>query len=321
MTSHPSIAGYDAVFRHFGATATSDRSEIRSAPVFRATLAGGRRVVLKRTATRTFAGIVRWTTGLAARGIPVVTPVPLGVDNPVVIGDRVWVAYPWVDGRQYQPTETDIAAAGTLLGRIHAAGIADSAAAPMHPFDWPQYDDGEIAADLDLVGKVLQTRSGIDDAGPLVDNLTAVGTRFEAELLPAIRDAGLPIVAATVDYKANNLVYTATGPVLIDPDNGERLPRLLDLALAALLFHTEQPTAPGAPFDPPHWQAFVTAYLEHVTLTAAERRLWPDALDYMLWEWGSWVIADADDDDWAQPRQRDFLLALAATTRADFPLR
>jgi hypothetical protein len=37
--------------------------------------------------------------------------------------------------------------------------------------------------------------------------------------------------------------------VLVDLDNGEHAPRLLDLALAALLFHNEHPQAPPRLFS------------------------------------------------------------------------
>ena len=58
-----------------------------------------------------------------------------------------------------------------------------------------------------------------------------LGRRF-AHALPSLRTADLPAAAVTSDFKANNLVYTSTGPVMVDPDNGGVEPRLLDLALA-----------------------------------------------------------------------------------------
>jgi hypothetical protein len=65
--------------------------------------------------------------------------------------------------------------------------------------------------------------------------------------------------------KANNLVYPPAGPVLVDPDNGDFAPRLLDLAQAVLLFHTEHEPAPPRLSEPPVREgsrvAFVARFL------------------------------------------------------------
>lgn len=83
--------------------------------------------------------------------------------------------------------------------------------------------------------------------------------------------------------------------MLVDPDNGDFAPRLLDLAQAALLFHTDHDSAPARPFDRTQWSAFIGAYLGEVDLTDDERVLWPMA-------------------------QRAFLLALANVRADDFSL-
>ena len=101
--------------------------------------------------------------------------------------------------------------------------------------------------------------------------------------------------------------------MLIDPDNAERGPRLLDLALAALLFHTE--TATYRAFDAEEWAWFRDAYLDHVELTAAERALWPAALDYQAWEEVGWALGD---DDWADPSRPGLLRRRAAGRRSPF---
>ena len=137
--------------------------------------------------------------------------------------------------------------------------------------------------------------------------------------VPPIRGARLPHVNASMDYKANNLVYTPAGPVLVDPDNGDFAPRLLDLAQAALLFHTDHALAPAKPFDRAQWSAFIGAYLREVDLTDRERTLWPTAIEYMLSEEGHWAFTGTPDD-WQESRQRAFLLALGNAAPDDFPL-
>jgi thiamine kinase-like enzyme len=122
------------------------------------------------------------------------------------------------------------------------------------------------------------------------------------------------------DFKANNLVWAARGPVLVDPDNAGREPRLLDLALALILFHNECAEAPDRLFTVREWQLFLDAYLAHVTVSESEHRLWPRAIDHMLWDEGTWALNDNTDPAWAEARQARFLIALAQTRPARYHL-
>jgi hypothetical protein len=99
-----------------GAVDASEESIYPYSPVFRATL-DGRPVVVKRTRRSVPAAIATWVRSLAANGFPVVTPVSEPVRDS---SGAARVAYPWIDGRPYQPSSHDIAAAGDLLGRLHA---------------------------------------------------------------------------------------------------------------------------------------------------------------------------------------------------------
>ncbi len=141
------------------------------------------------------------------------------------------------------------------------------------------------------------------------------------EVVAVVRDADLPHVPVSLAFRACNLVYRHGVPILVDPDNAEYAPRLLDLALAALLFHNEIEDGPGRLFDEAEWPGFIEAYLRHVELTGAERSLWPAAVRYMLIEWGFWTLADAAGiGAWAQPAQRSFLRSLAGADEARFAL-
>jgi spectinomycin phosphotransferase len=154
-----------------------------------------------------------------------------------------------------------------------------------------------------------------------MSRLAGLLTGFRARTLPAVRGAELPHAPVSLDFRATNLRYQDGVPTLVDPDNAEYAPRLLDLALAALLFHNEIENGPGRLFDDAEWPGFVAAYLGHVRLTAAERSLWPMAVRYMLIEWGFWTLTDAAAiGAWAQPAQRSFLHDLASTDESRFAL-
>jgi hypothetical protein len=107
--------------------------------------------------------------------------------------------------------------------------------------------------------------------------------------------------------------------VLVDPDNGDFAPRLLDLAQAVLLFHTEHDAVPPRLFDADQWSGFIRAYLRRVRLTDRERACWPAAIEYMLAEEGHWAVTGTPGD-WRLPRQKQFLLTLARARADDFPL-
>lgn len=186
------------------------------------------------------------------------------------------------------PTDSllDLAAAGGLLGHLHAAsseltatGIPGSAA---------QRWEGELR-------------------------------EFASTTLPAIRDAGLPIHPVSLDHRATNLLHPAgRTPVLVDPDNAESAPRLLDLAVSVLLFASEARSNPGHLFDGVEWAAFKGAYLDRVELTATERRLWPTAVRYMRLEWGCWQLTEGAE--WDLPHQRGYLLDLLTMNDHRYPL-
>ena len=314
-------ADYQAVFDYFGIDAGDRPAEscYAYAPVFRTAVAGVRAAVKRtRRSPVAAAAIARWVSALAASGIPVVTPIEAPVQDPGLIGDGMWVAYPWIDGRVYDGSDADIAAAGDLLGRIHARTDYFDAAMPR--FKWPEHDEASVQEDIDDLSRVLKSRAP-EIALQVVGRTGPWHRTFMTDTLPAIRDSALPFIAGTTDFKAGNLVYTATGPVLIDPDNADYLPRVLDLAIAALLFHNDLKTAPPRLFTQAEWAVFDKAYSAHAKLTDLEVELWPTALQYMISEWGTWTLVAADEwDDWADPHNRTFLADLATADPARFTL-
>ncbi|MFF2652679.1 phosphotransferase [Streptomyces sp. NPDC058045] len=288
------------------------------APVFPVVI-DGQSAVIKRTRGPfgDARGLATWLGELSAGKVPVVAPLPVAKENPVQIGKRVWVAYPWVQGSAYQGTAEEIAAAGDLLGRLHAAPVTGR---DMPHFAWPDHDQASVDEDIEGLDRVFG-RHAPDVRERELPRFTAWLNDFMTQTLPAVKAADLPTVPASMDFKASNLVYTPDGPVLIDPDNGEVAARLLDLALAVLLFHNEADAAPARLFTTPEWTVFRDAYTRHVELTPQEIRVWPAALRYMLLEWCVWSLIDADEwDDWTDPRKRSFLIDLATLELDRFPL-
>ena len=296
----------------------------------------GTPMVVKRTAgsEQRAEAMADWTRALADSGVSVVTPMNLSVTNPhrveVPPADdgrephaSWWVAYPYVDGRPYDGTLEDVEAAGDLLGRIHAVTLSTQLEADMRPYAWPDTDREDVDRDLETLDAVL-ARHGGDRAQEAAESVRSLAERWWSTALPELRAADdmdpLPRAGVSSDYKASNLVFVDAMPVLIDPDNGGLEPRIFDLALAAILFHNECTTAPGRLFDLSEWKRFASAYLRHVTLSRRERDLWPLALDHMLWEEGTWVLQDNDEDAWAYTRQRAQLLDLALTAPDRYPL-
>jgi len=101
----------------------------------------------------------------------------------------------------------------------------------------------------------------------------------------------LPQVNSCWDYKANNLIFDKIGkPTLIDPDNAGRIPRLVDFALAIILFHNELDSAPSRLFNLEEWELFRDTYLENIELTKLEKDLWQDYLWFVFIDEALWLI-------------------------------
>ena len=299
----------------FGLRSIESTSLTRFARVYRAVTSEGAPVVVKRTPASGDdpAALFRWTDVLVDAGLAVVSPIRLETPNPQILGGEYWVVYPWISGDPYAGVPEQIRAAGDLLGRMHAAEVRT---AGMRAYRYPETQWADVVSDCDALEEILAGRGGT----AAVPTVRELGRRWWEESLPALidRNAELPRTAVSSDYKANNLVYTEDDPVLVDPDNGGVEPRLFDLALAVVLFHNEAEYGPARMFTTGEWETFRDAYLKHVTLTAAERELWPAALDHMLWEEGTWVIESEDAESWADPRQHGFLLSLAQTAPEDY---
>lgn len=233
------------------------------------------------------------------------------------------VVYPFVAGRPYNGSLHDIQALGDLLGRIHSVPVTPELQAGLRHYQWPDTTGEDVDSDLKTLGPIFARHTG-NRAQEVTDSVRALADRWWTTALPQLRAADntqpLPRAGATSDYKANNLIFTADGPVLIDPDNGGIEPRIFDLALALVLFHNESPTAPARLLTSAEWERFATAYLRHVTLTEQERELWPIALDHMLWEEGTWALEDNDDVAWTDPHQGTHLIDLAMASPEHYPL-
>jgi Ser/Thr protein kinase RdoA (MazF antagonist) len=304
-SAEPDLA---SLVQAFGLAEADPESLTPFARVHRARTTAGADVVLKRTATRTAQPLASWTRALAAHGVAVVSPAPLEVPNPQQVGDEEWwVVYPYVPGAAYRGDLGQLAEAGDLLGRLHAADVD---ASQLRTYRWPTPDEAEVAQECGTIEENF-ARHAPEAREACAAAVRDLGRQWCAGTVDRLRDGDLPFVGVSSDYKANNLVFTGSGPVLVDPDNGGREPRILDLALALVLFHNECAGAPARLFDGREWGAFFSGYRRHVDLTASERQLWPLALEHMLWDEGTWALEDRDEASWADRRQRAFLIALA----------
>ena len=295
------------------------------AQVHRGRTRSGVEVVVKRTAaTRQHAeAMAEWTRQLRDGGIATVVPVDLATPNPQEVtlmeGEEPewWVAYPFCDGSPYTGTVEQIAAAGDLLGRMHAMPVRPDLSVSLRQYRWPETSRDEVDDEVENLDGILERHggAGAEQARGVVRALAA---RWWEQSLLSLRAAdkaeSLPCAGVTSDYKASNLVFIGDDPVLVDPDNGGMEPRIFDLALAVILFHNECPSAPPRALTASEWSTFASSYLKHITLTERERELWPQALDHMLWEEGSWVLEDNDEDAWNDPRQGGQLRDLALIT-------
>lgn len=285
-------------------------------PVWQLQVPGQSRTgVLKRTARASGEAVAAWSGALQAAGVGVVAPERAFSPNPrtrvTPDGEERWVIYPFVEGRSYTGAPREIRSAGRLLGQIHACeperdfGLNVHATARAFPRE-------SLAGDAEVI--VEHVRQAFPEQAVRVDRL--LRERIEQYLvaaLPRVQDEALPLVNCSWDHKAANLVYvTPDTPVLIDPDNAARLPRVYDLAITALSFPLDGTLhrGPQRLWTPEEWRLFLAGYLEFVTFTPAERASWADVLLCAWMDESLWQLQDGAAA-WQDPAQAPLLLELA----------
>ena len=306
---------YTEIARAFGIEIENEdalESLYAYAPVFRVTAQGGV-WVLKRSQKPLSRGraIAAWTNHLAEQNIPVVTPAPGFGDNPRAFpneeGDeQVWVVYPFIDGSPYKGDLPQIRAAGELLGKIHAAGMDQDLGLKQRE-TVVTIEAEEIEADIEkILGFMRQAfPNQVEEARSLLQMYTQ---RYFQHVSPRMVNTRLPVTNCSYDYKASNLVYHQTGPILVDPDNGGRIPRAYDLAIAALLFHNEG-KGPGRVFTTNEWNVFLAGYEEYIQLSELEVSSWEDILLCAWVDEALWLLQD-DESGWEDAKQSGLLRSL-----------
>ncbi|MFD2210502.1 phosphotransferase [Virgibacillus halophilus] len=246
--------------------------------------------------------VMHYIRVLREKGILVVTPVPLEVENPQLIDDVTYVVYPFIEGKKYSGTQEEIYEAGKLLGKIHALS-PEKNAFDLEPYDVFDFDIEEVIESMEQIKAHAATNNLIIACGLLRQKFLEAVAR-QAEL----QTHGLPSVATPYDFKANNLVYTPA-PFLIDPDNASWVPRIFDLALVLLLFHNEMATAPSRMFTAEEWQVFLDGYHVYVQLSEMEQAIWPAVLEHVFLDEVMWLMAESAED-WSDPSQQLLFLSL-----------
>ncbi len=154
------------------------------------------------------------------------------------------MVYPFVSGTGYHVTKVQIADAGRLLGRMHAAAPPEASALATYaePVVW---DAGWIEPHL------ASAENAMTIAGADKRSVRTLARLAVAELLKE-----LPLAGCSFDFKASNLLFSPKR-TLLDPDHAARMPRLYDLVVALLLFHSDLPAAPGRLWTTVEWRAFL----------------------------------------------------------------
>lgn len=240
--------------------------------------------------------LVNYTTHLKNNGIPIVTPVNLKSGNPKQIDDECYICYPFIDGRDYHGTNSEIVQAGDLLGRIHNLASTHNTF-QLETYDVFDFYHHEVDHDVRNIEKFVNSYQMDSDTLSLKSLLHQAVDNQEQ-----LKDMPLKWVETPHDYKGNNLIYN-DAPVLIDPDNATWIPRTFDLALALLLFHNELSSAPDRVFTPVEWQLFLDGYRHHQTLTEAEIKAWNQTVYHVFLDEVMWLMAEVDED-WERPEQR-----------------
>lgn len=249
--------------------------------------------------------LVRYILHLKENGIPVVAPVNINTSNPKQIDDACYICYPFINGSNYQGTEKEIMQAGELLGHIHALSSSGNT------FDLREYDVFDFYHhEVDDHMKKISDFASAYQVNIHIQKLKDVLHRA-VENQGKLKKSSLNWVETPHDYKANNLIFQSK-PVLIDPDNAKRIPRIFDLALALLLFHNELYSAPDRTFTPKEWKLFLEGYRKYQTLTNEEIKAWEETVLHVFLDEVMWLMAEVEED-WQRKEQRDLFVSVTET--------
>lgn len=268
-------------------------------PVYRVKY-GEQDVVVKRTQSRAEC-VMSYTNMLNDKGINVVTPVKLQVDNPQKYEDTNFVVYPFIEGQKYSGKENEIYEAGKMLGQIHSYSPVSNVY-ELLVYDVYDFNDEEVEESMEAI---IQHAN---KAGLKID--PAIKTKLMESVAnqQELYHANLPHVATPHDYKANNLILTPE-PYLIDPDNAAWIPKIFDLALALLLFHNEHKEAPDRVFTIDEWILFLSGYKEYMDITGVEKGFWEKAKQHVFLDEVMWLMAEYEED-WQNSSQQKLFNSL-----------
>lgn len=152
-------------------------------------------------------------------GVPVVPPIPLGATGETVgeTGGIHFAIFPHRPGRPPDEIEpARVEALGDVLGRIHAVGCRSES---IHRRPWNPADLGE--AELDLLGR----EGGLP--AEVRDRYIRTARRLLAHLRPRL--AGAPALRIHGDFHRGNLLWSASGPTVVDFDDMGRGPAVQDV--------------------------------------------------------------------------------------------
>ena len=288
------VKEYQHVFDHLNIASHRAVSLYKYAPVFKVRI-NEQFYILKRTKKDEMqvSKLLVFEKHLASNDIPVVIPIKRFDEETHLVNEERWVLYPFVDGVPYNGSNEHIRLAGDLLGKIHASNNHVF----NHGFTWKSYEDVFLTDIIDDLNTIESKYGEQNNLRILVED--AIKNKFED-----LKHKELPYVDATWDYKASNLIYN-DGIMLIDLDNSGYIPRILDLGLALLLFHTETPLAPNRPFTEDEWSVFFEAYSVHVKLEAIEVESFTEFLKFVFLDEAVYAIVDLEEDE--PERQNEFI--------------
>lgn len=268
-------------------------------PVYRVKY-GDQDVVVKRTQSRA-ESVMSYINMLKDKGVNVVTPVKLKVENPQKIEDTNFVVYPFIEGQKYSGKDNEIYEAGKMLGQIHSYSPVSNS---YNLLDYDVYDFNEEEVEESMEAIIQHAnKAGIE-----------IDVALRTKLLESVANqqilysANLPHIATPHDFKANNLILIPE-PFLIDPDNAAWIPKLFDLALALLLFHNEHEEAPDRVFTIDEWHLFLAGYKEYIDITDEEKRYWEMAKQHVFLDEVMWLMAEYEED-WQKSSQQNLFKSL-----------
>lgn len=203
-------------------------------------------------------------------------------DGPLyAVGESCCLLFPWIDGQTLKTQDLcpmHAEAIGNVLGTLHRAAIETtpsipSASSEYVPIDWNGF----------LQQGQMQNKRWARQLGELVQQLRAI----EADVCRSMKTLGNDCVISHRDLDPKNVMWTTTGPVVIDWESAGPIHPMLDLFETACYWSSRV----DGTYDAERFSSFLNGYATTNQVLDVD---WHSVIDRSVHSKLDWLVFNLD---------------------------